>query len=66
MPRCFSVIVGVVLLGTSIGVAQDSPPRPAVPLEPISAILDALKTHRIVALGEGAHGNEQVTPSGWR
>ena len=59
MRRSFSVVVGVVLLGTSIGVAQNSPARPAVALEPISAILDAFKTHQIVALGEGAHGNEQ-------
>jgi hypothetical protein len=33
--------------------------RPAVPIEPITAILDAFKTHQIVALGEGPHGNEQ-------
>jgi erythromycin esterase-like protein len=59
MRRSFSVIVGLLLLGTSIGMAQNSQFRPAVPLEPISAIIDAFKTHRIVALGEGAHGNEQ-------
>src|SRR5262245_53618414 len=34
-------------------------PRPAAPLEPISAILDAFKTYPIVALGEGRHNNEQ-------
>ncbi len=32
---------------------------PAVPIEPITAILDAFKSHDVVALGEGAHGNEQ-------
>ena len=32
---------------------------PAKPLDPIYAILDAFGSHDIVALGEGAHGNEQ-------
>lgn len=32
--------------------------KPATPLEPISAIIDAFRTHDIVALGEGQH-NEQ-------
>jgi hypothetical protein len=35
---------------------QASASRPAVPVEPKSAILDAFKTHRIVGLGD-AHGN---------
>jgi hypothetical protein len=34
-------------------------PRPAVPLDARSTILDAFKTHQVVALGEGDHGNEQ-------
>ncbi|HET9833801.1 MAG TPA: hypothetical protein VFP91_18895 [Vicinamibacterales bacterium] len=29
----------------------------AVSLEPIDAIIDAFRTHQVVALGEGAHGN---------
>jgi hypothetical protein len=33
---------------------------PAVPLAPIPAIVDAFKTHDIVALGEGNHGNIQI------
>ena len=33
--------------------------KPATPLDPIAAILDALRTHDIVALGEGRHNNEQ-------
>src|SRR5262245_16784568 len=33
--------------------------RPAVPLEPVSAILEAFRTHPLVALGEGNHNNEQ-------
>ncbi|HEV7694251.1 MAG TPA: hypothetical protein VGO52_25675, partial [Hyphomonadaceae bacterium] len=32
---------------------------PAKPLDPIAAIVDAFKTHDVVALGEGNHGNEQ-------
>jgi hypothetical protein len=32
---------------------------PAVPLEPIAAIVDAFRSHDIVALDEGNHGNEQ-------
>src|SRR5262245_59739652 len=33
--------------------------RPAVPLDPIAAVLDAFRTHEIVALGEGRHNNQQ-------
>ena len=32
---------------------------PAVPIEPITGILEMFKTHDVVALGEGSHGNEQ-------
>jgi hypothetical protein len=31
----------------------------AVPIDPISGILEAFRSHRIVALGDGLHGNEQ-------
>jgi hypothetical protein len=33
--------------------------KPAVPLDPIGAIIDAFRTHDIVALGEGRHNNDQ-------
>lgn len=33
--------------------------KPATPVEPIAAIVDAFRSHRIVALGDN-HGNEQV------
>src|SRR5579871_528567 len=36
--------------------AQASPARP---LDPIAGIVDAFKTHDVVALGEGNHNNEQ-------
>src|SRR5688572_19736256 len=48
------------LLSTAMvapGFAQQS--RPAVPIDPITGILDAFRTHQVVALGEGTHGNEQ-------
>jgi hypothetical protein len=34
-------------------------PKPASPVDPIVGIVDAFKTYRVVALGEGDHGNEQ-------
>ena len=34
--------------------------RPAVPIEPITAIIDAFRTHAVVALAEGDHGNDQI------
>jgi hypothetical protein len=45
--------------GASRVAEQAASPVPAVPVEPVSAILDAFQTHPIVALGEGPHGNEQ-------
>ena len=41
---------------------RHSPPpaRPAIPLDPITATLDACASHTVVALGEGDHGNEQA------
>jgi hypothetical protein len=54
---------GVVLLLISIAgatqAAQRAGSRPAVPAEPIAAILDAFRTHQVVALDEGNHGNQQ-------
>jgi hypothetical protein len=38
--------------------------RPAVPTDPITAILDAFKTHAVVALGVGVHGNDQINACG--
>ena len=39
--------------------AQEPAPRAAVPLEPVTAILNAYRTHSVVALGLGHHNNEQ-------
>lgn len=35
------------------------PASPAVPIDPITGIVEAFKTHDVVALSEGSHGNEQ-------
>ena len=38
---------------------QTASPRPAVPLDPVTTIIDAFRTHSLVGLGEGTHGGEQ-------
>lgn len=49
-----------VLLASGSAQTQQGPVRPATkPIDPIAGILDAFKAHRVVALGEGDHGNEQ-------
>jgi len=45
------------LLQATLGTGQQTP-RPAVPLDPVDAILDAFKTHQIVTLPGGHAGNE--------
>src|SRR5262245_5852665 len=55
--RAFSlVVIAFMAQGCSV---QDDEMRPAVPIEPIGAITNAFKSHDIVALDEGDHGNEQ-------
>ncbi len=49
----------LVILGTGGVAAGQDAPRPAVPVEPIAAILDAFERHAVVALGD-PHGNEQA------
>src|SRR5947199_1473802 len=45
---------------TLVGLAaQTVSPQPAVPIEPIAAVIDAFRSHEVVALGEGDHGNEE-------
>lgn len=44
---------------TVAGSAQTNTPKPAIPLDPIPAIVEALQLHSVVALGD-AHGNEQA------
>ena len=56
-------LVGLVVSVMSLSVLSSAQgqvdARPAVPLEPIAAIVDAFRSHDIVALDEGNHGNEQ-------
>src|SRR5688572_9851736 len=47
-----------VILSASVS-AQTPAPKPAVPVDPIPAILDAFRSHEIVALGD-AHGTAQA------
>ena len=55
MTRVVATVVAVMAI---VG-ALRAQTKPATPLEPIAAILDAFRTHDIVALGEGRHNNEQ-------
>jgi hypothetical protein len=48
-----------VVAAVSSSAQQGVAPRPAAPIEPITAIPDAFGSHAVVALGTGAHGNEQ-------
>jgi hypothetical protein len=58
LPRSWT-LGGALLLVVSTAAAQDASRRPAVPVEPIAAIVDAFQTHQVVALPD-AHGNEQA------
>jgi hypothetical protein len=51
------IAVAAILMGTPHLAAQA--PLPAVPSEPVAAILDAFRSHQVVGLGTGAHNNEQ-------
>jgi hypothetical protein len=53
------VVAMAMLFGRAAPRAQDTARIPAVRLDPTSVILDAFQSYRVVALGEGAHGNEQ-------
>jgi hypothetical protein len=61
---CMLLLTSTLLTGALLtlqAMAQPGPTAlpPANPVEPIQAILDAFKTHNVVALDEGSHGNEQ-------
>jgi hypothetical protein len=57
LPCLFSSVVWVA--ATTLSWPQQTSIRSAVPTEPIPAILDAFRTHRVVAMYD-AHGNEQT------
>jgi hypothetical protein len=52
-------VIGAVAPAAQPAVDQNVSAGPAAPVEPIAAILDAFRSHNIVALDEGVHGNEQ-------
>ena len=55
-------IVALLCVAATDGLADSQPvvpPHPAVPIEPITGILEMFQTHDVVALSEGNHGNEQ-------
>ena len=54
------VLLGQAALHGSDAAQPATPIRSAVPSEPIAAILDAFRTHSVVAMSEGGHGNEQA------
>ncbi|MEQ1945973.1 MAG: hypothetical protein ABL995_02215 [Bryobacteraceae bacterium] len=57
-----SVVVCVSMLSLilfCVSAQERTSALPAVPLEPIAAIVDAFRSHDIVAMDEGNHGNEQ-------
>lgn len=53
------VLAGLFALLIGFPLASFAQGSPAKPVDPIVGIIDALKTHDVVALGEGNHGNEQ-------
>lgn len=60
MKLLWRLFIATVLLGhaSAPSALAQGEPVPAVPLEPIAAIVDAFRTHDLVALGD-AHGNVQ-------
>ena len=58
-PARLSVVPILLIVAMATEGSAQPAARPAVPLDPIATILDAFRSHDIVALGEGAHGNEQ-------
>src|SRR5262245_58454978 len=44
----------------AVGATSTARSRPAIPINPVNGILEAFRSHEIVALGEGNHNNEQA------
>jgi hypothetical protein len=55
----FVVALCALLLLRADGRLDGQTDRPAEPIEPVRAVLNALQTHEVVGLGTGAHNNEQ-------
>ena len=61
LPASIRILFLIVFLicGLAVTRSQTTTPVPATPLSPITAILDAFESHRVIALSEGDHGNLQ-------
>jgi len=63
MKRSCALVLALWVFATPAGqplhAGQSVSTRPTTPREPVSAVLDAFRSHPLVALGEGRHGNEQ-------
>jgi hypothetical protein len=60
--KSHALLRAIAVLTMADAVMGQAPPagrRPAVPSDAVAAIVDAFRSHPIVALGEGPHGNEQ-------
>ena len=54
--QSWAALLFLLVVFPASGFAQNAPAKPT---DPIVGIVEALKTHDVVALGEGRHGNEQ-------
>ena len=55
-----SVLVLFALSVTAHAQLRDLAPKSAIRLDAAATVIDAFKSHQVVALGDGAHGNEQA------
>jgi hypothetical protein len=55
----FTIRLVITLTVTMMSSCTQQRPPSATPIEPIGAIVDAFRSHNIVAFDEGDHGNEQ-------
>jgi hypothetical protein len=57
--RSIALALGMAAASMATPSGAASPARPAAPLDPISSLLDAARSRRVLALSEGQHWNEQ-------
>lgn len=60
MGQWFVGVVATVVVASVVQAQPTTSRTPATPVDPIGGIIDAFRTHGVVALGEGGHGNEQA------
>jgi hypothetical protein len=59
MSSKYSLSIFLSIFVCFVGIRQGLSQSPAQPVDPISTIINAFRSHSIVALGEGEHGSEQ-------